>query len=33
MSDKYTLLPLFDTVENISETPEPNGDVAFWQWV
>lgn len=31
MSDKYTLLPLFDTVENISETPEPNGDVAFWQ--
>ncbi len=31
MYEKYTLLPLFDTVENISETAEPGGDVAFWQ--
>lgn len=31
MSDKCTLLPLFDTVENISETPEPSSDVAFWK--
>ena len=31
MSEKYILLPLFDTVENISETAEPGGDVAFWQ--
>ncbi len=31
MSDKYTLLPLFDTVENISETLDPHFDCSFWK--
>gem|GEM_PF-6490293 len=31
MTEKYILLPLFDVVENISEIPEPNNDVAFWE--
>ena len=31
MSDKYALLPLFDTVENISETLDPHFDFPFWK--
>lgn len=31
MSDKCTLLPLFDTLENMSEIPAPDSDIAFWK--
>lgn len=31
MTDKNALLPLFDTVENISETPDPHFDFPFWK--
>ena len=31
MSDKYALLPLFDTIENISETLDPHFDFPFWK--
>ena len=31
MTDKNALLPLFDTVENISETPDPHFDFPYWK--
>lgn len=31
MTNKNALLPLFDTVENISETPDPHFDFQFWK--